>query len=203
MLDTKIAEARAAADELARQDAIRTKAAQLPALEAEQQRREDQERAEAVLQQVAKRAEIRLAGVQPKVAAWQERLTGVLLEVQELIDELPSLEGEILQTARELSGSVRAVGEAAQPASSPTDYFYQAQARAQGNATPDALRGASPTLLRLWRQAGGEDPSLDALGNGTMGLLDSQFGQMLRSELEKRCGMIYRPGRAEVFLARF
>lgn len=201
MIDRQIQEARAAAQQVAEQDALREKAAQLPTLEAEAERAREQEAAQRHLQESAQRVQERLAAVQPKIKAWRERLGAVLLEGQELVDQLPLLENVIAGSAKELAGAYRAVEEAGHPRSYFTD-VYQVQARQRAQAIPDELVGTSSVLSALWRQAGGADADLNALGDGVAELLDSDLGRVLRSAIERRT-FVYTPSRADRFVGRF
>jgi len=199
-LTKEIEEAQAAAQRVAEQEALREKAAQLPALQAERERSRQQQVAERHLEEVAQRVGIRLARVTPRVKAWRERFSALLLEAQELLDELPTLEGEIVASARELAGAHRGLTEIGQP----RDYSdpYQIQARQRGQEMPMELRGASPIVSTLWTQAGGADRDLDALGDGVGELLDTETGRVLREAIQRRT-FVYTPSRADRFIGRF
>jgi len=201
MINREIEEARAAADQVAHLEAVKQKAAQLPALEAAQQQRQQQEAAERHLQDTARRIEERLTAVEPKIKAWRERLAAVILEAQELIDELPLLENVIAGSAKEVAAAHRAVAEAGHPPGYFTDP-YEIQARRQRQAIPDELVGASATLSALWRRAGGADPELAAFGDGTMELMETEIGKILRRAIERKT-FVYTPSRADTFLRHF
>jgi chromosome segregation ATPase len=158
-LDSEIKDAQQAAAEVAVEDAKRQKAKLLPTLIAEKEKAERQQEARAALEEAQAQAAALLAEAAPEIARWRERYEAIILELDDLIANLPVLQNEIWAAMRVLARANTALAEANAPEAS---WTAEGIHEGQRNQQP-SLGGAGVNLVKRWEQAGGLNTALDAL----------------------------------------
>lgn len=182
VLEQRIADAEMAQAEVEAQEALRARAAALPALLERKRALEWAESAEAGAGQVQAQAEQTLDRAKPAINAWREEFVALVARLEQMVTELPAIQKDVYTALKE----VQRAESLRQRASN---------LRSSGTVTREEEKFPELNLklgFEVWQRLGGTDPSLSPIPNPG-GPRDLQVYQPILQVVSKGPFTLYRP----------